>query len=53
MASDFGDEAGGELYSWMLRVGQDANVCRRSWNVQLNPFILQKAAYSLPRSEGL
>ena len=24
MASDFGDEAGGELYSWMLRIGQDA-----------------------------
>lgn len=24
MASDFGDEAGGELYEWMLRVGQDA-----------------------------
>ena len=24
MASDFGDEAGGELYDWMLRIGQDA-----------------------------
>ena len=24
MASDFGDEAGGELYEWMLRIGQDA-----------------------------
>lgn len=24
MASDFGDEAGQELYDWMLRIGQDA-----------------------------
>lgn len=24
MTSDFGDEAGGELYDWMLRIGQDA-----------------------------
>ena len=27
MASDFGDEAGGELYDWMLRIGQDAGDC--------------------------
>ena len=25
MASDFGDEAGQELYDWMLRIGQDAS----------------------------
>ncbi|MBR0403950.1 MAG: hypothetical protein IJI68_01935, partial [Eggerthellaceae bacterium] len=24
MASDFGDEAGQELYDWMIRIGQDA-----------------------------
>lgn len=24
MATDFGDDAGGELYEWMLRIGQDA-----------------------------
>lgn len=24
MASDFGDDAGGELYNWLLRIGQDA-----------------------------
>lgn len=24
MASDFGDDAGQELYDWMMRIGQDA-----------------------------
>ena len=24
MPSDFGDEAGGKLLDWMLRIGQDA-----------------------------